>query len=385
MNDGISAERLSELVGLIYDAAIDPACWPVAMEEIRIELGFHNSTLNLQHLPSGRMLTNVTTNITSEYLSLMDDAGPAVIDQWGGPEVAMAIPLDEPAVLTQVNPAFDAETSTNPYYLAFAKPQRIIDVMAIGLARDERGIGTIAFGRHESAGPIGPRDVAVARLLIPHLQRAATINRMLDQAALARASFEATLDGLVVSVLLVDRERRILYANPAAWGMIRAGDTLRLSNGVLEANRAGATRALAVAVAQAASDESAIARRGLGIPLHSGGGAPAALHVLPLRPGRAGGDGGAVAAIFVAQADAPFVAPTKVVAALFDLTPAEGRVFEQIATGLTVADAAEALCIAPSTVKTHLLRIYGKLGVRRQSAVVQIAASLVPPVGRADP
>jgi PAS domain-containing protein len=291
MSDGISAERLSQLVGLIYDAAIDPARWPTVMEEIRTELGFHNSTLNLQHLPSGRMLTNVTTNITPEYLAMMEGAGPDVIEQWGGAQVAMSIPLDEPAVLTQVNPAFDVRTTTNRYYLAFARPQGIVDVMAIGLARDERGIGTLSFGRHEKAGPIGAREIAVARLLVPHLQRAATINRMLDEAVLARASFEATLEVLAVPVVLVDRDSRMLYANPPARLMLERGDTIRLQDGALEARNAGAASALAVAIAHAARNESGIARRGLGIPLHGGGGGGAgALHVLPLRPGRAGGE-----------------------------------------------------------------------------------------------
>jgi DNA-binding CsgD family transcriptional regulator/PAS domain-containing protein len=385
MSDGISAERLSQLVGLIYDAAIDPARWPTVMEEIRTELGFHNSTLNLQHLPSGRMLTNVTTNITPEYLAMMEGAGPDVIEQWGGAQVAMSIPLDEPAVLTQVNPAFDVRTTTNRYYLAFARPQGIVDVMAIGLARDERGIGTLSFGRHEKAGPIGAREIAVARLLVPHLQRAATINRMLDEAVLARASFEATLELLAVPVVLVDRDSRMLYANPPARLMLERGDTIRLQDGALEARNAGAASALAVAIAHAARNESGIARRGLGIPLHGGGGGGAgALHVLPLRPGRAGGESGAVAAVFVAQADAPFVAPTAVVASLFDLTPAEARVFEQVASGRTVAEAAVTLGVGQSTAKTHLLRIYGKVGVRRQSALMQIAASLAPPVLQGD-
>jgi DNA-binding CsgD family transcriptional regulator/PAS domain-containing protein len=380
MSDWISAERLSQLVGLIYDAAIDPARWPMVMEEIRTELGFHNSTLNLQHLPSGRMLTNLTTNIAAEYVALMDGAGADVIEQWGGAAVAMSIPLDQPAVLTKVNPAFDFHTSTNRYYLEFGKPQRIIDVMAIGLARDERGIGTLSFGRHESAGPIGEREVAIARLLVPHLQRAATINRMLDDTILARASFEAVLEALAVPVVLVGGEGQVLYTNPPARSLLDRGDPIRQSNGALDARNAGVASALAVAIAHAAGDESGIARRGLGIPLHGGDGVPGALHVLPLRPGRRGGDSGAVAAVFVAQADAPFVAPTEVVASLFDLTPAEARVFEQIAGGRTLAEVAEALGVERSTVKTHLLRIYDKVGVRRQGALIQIAASLAPAI-----
>ena len=180
MHEPISAARLSELVGLIYDCAIEPARWPIAMEAIRAELDFHNATLDLIRLPSGAALSNVVCNVPPQYLELMAGAGPDVVDQWGGPEVMLALPLDRPAVLTRVNPDFDHETTTNPYYTAFARPQGIIDALAIGLARDARAIGSLSFGRHESAGPIGDREVEIAHLLVPHLQRAATINRMLE-------------------------------------------------------------------------------------------------------------------------------------------------------------------------------------------------------------
>ena len=109
-------------------------------------------------------------------------------------------------------------------------------------------------------------------------------------------------------------------------------------------------------------------------------GSVGALHVLPLRPGRLPLDAGTVAAVFVAQADTPFVPPTKIVAALFGLTPAEARVFEQIVAGRTVAEASDALGIGRSTVRTHLLRLFDKTGVRRQAELIQIATSLAGPV-----
>jgi DNA-binding CsgD family transcriptional regulator len=51
------------------------------------------------------------------------------------------------------------------------------------------------------------------------------------------------------------------------------------------------------------------------------------------------------------------------------LTPAELAVAREIAAGSTNAQAAERLFIAPSTVKTHLERIYTKVGVRGRAAL----------------
>lgn len=376
----IAAARLSDLVGLIYDCAIDPERWPIAMEAIRIELGFHNATLDLIDLPSAAALTSITCNIPSHYLAMMADAGPDIIEQWGGEALVQSLPLDRPAVLSHVNPAFDLATATNPYYLTFAKPQGIIDVLSIGLARDARAIGTVSFGRHVSAGPIGEREVAIARLLVPHLQRAATINRILEGAVLAQATFAATLDTLTVPVFLVDAALGVVHANPAARTVADRGDMVRIARGRLQTGATGASNALEAAVVQAARNESELERRGLGIPVSRLDGGRGALHVLPLCCGNRHNDRGAVAAVFVASIDTPFVAPTEMAAALFGLTPAETRLFEHLVTGHTQATAAVALGVERSTVKSHLLQIYDKVGVRRQSDLVRVAASLKLPI-----
>ncbi|MGX5829985.1 LuxR C-terminal-related transcriptional regulator [Mesorhizobium sp. 43Arga] len=65
--------------------------------------------------------------------------------------------------------------------------------------------------------------------------------------------------------------------------------------------------------------------------------------------------------------------PTALVTALFGLTPAEARVFEQIVAGRTVAEASDALNVEHSTVRTHLLRLFEKTGVRRQTELVRLA------------
>ncbi|MDR3509765.1 MAG: helix-turn-helix transcriptional regulator [Caulobacteraceae bacterium] len=283
-------------------------------------------------------------------------------------------------MLSRVNPiAIDFERTTNRYTLEWAKPQGLSDVIAVGLARDADALGALAFGRHIDAGPIGEREEGIVSLLIPHLQRAATINRMLDLSAIAKATFEAAIDTLSVPVLLTDDLMRIVHANPAARRMLERGDLIRQKGGVLGAASKPVTRALEVAIERAVNDIGSLGRKGLGIPIRPNGGASAALHVLPLRQGAALAPR-AVVAIFVAHTGAPFVAPTEIVAALFDLTPAEARVFDRIAGGQTVAETAATLGVEASTIKTHLLRVYEKTGVRRRSELQHIASSLVAPI-----
>jgi DNA-binding CsgD family transcriptional regulator len=376
----IDPTRLSHLIGLIYDAAIDTTRWPIAMEAMRAELNCATSALSLQRMPSGEVVTNVATNIPQHYIDRMPGYAADVMEQWGGIDAVMALPISEPQVLSRINPnAVDFERSTNRYTLEWGKPQGLNDVIAVGLARDADALGSLSFGRHVDAGPLGEREEEIVRILIPHLQRAATINRMLDLSAIAKATFEAAIDTLSVPVLLTDDLMRIVHANPAARRMLERGDLIHEQGGVLGAATRPVAHALEIAIERAATDISSLGRKGLGIPVRRDGGANGALHVLPLRQGTALAPR-AVVAIFVAHTGTPFVAPTEIVAALFDLTAAESRVFDRIASGQTVGETAAALGVEASTVKTHLLRVYEKTGVRRRSELQQMASSLILPI-----
>jgi DNA-binding NarL/FixJ family response regulator len=57
------------------------------------------------------------------------------------------------------------------------------------------------------------------------------------------------------------------------------------------------------------------------------------------------------------------------------LTPREVEVLRLVAQGLTNAATGQRLCISEATVKTHLLRIFAKLGVDDRTAAVTVAMS----------
>lgn len=375
----IDPARLSELIGLIYDAAIDTRKWSIAMDAIRSELHCAISAFSLQ-MPVGTIAISVTNNIPQRFVDMMPGFILDVINQWGGIEALQARRLDEPYVLSRVNPReCDFALTTNRYALEWRQPQGLIDVIGVGLARDERALGTMQFARHRDVGSIGDREVEIMELLIPHLQRAATINRMLDLSAIAQATFEAAIETLSVPVLMTDEQLRIVYTNSAGQRLLERGDLINDHRGTLRTATKPATRALELAIERASTDLNALGRKGLGIPLRPDAGPHGALHVLPLRRGSTRAPG-AVVAVFVAHTDSPFIAPTEIVTALFELTPAEARVFGLIAKGHTMGEVAAELGVEQSTVKTHMLRIYEKTGVRRRSELQKMATSLALPI-----
>jgi DNA-binding CsgD family transcriptional regulator len=379
MKDFVPAARVSELIGLLYDCAIDPQRWEPALDAIYLELGFVNAALGIQAMPSGAPLLMVERGLQPAAALKTPEYFAGTLELWGGAKRIMEYPLDEPILLTQAT----GRTSFPGFYSwdRFAAPAGLIDLMVIAFARDADIIGSVAMGRHESQGPVGEPEMAALRLIAPHFRRAVAISRLLELKTVEAATFSSALESLSSGIVLVDEQLGVVHANGAASAMMETGDPIRRIAGKLVFSHPLATAALADAVAHCADAEHDLGRRGLGVPLKRKNGEALVAHVLPLRVGevRPGLNASATAAIFIAAAAAQPQLPGDALALLYDLTPAESRVFEFVAAGEVPADIANRLGVATATVKTHLLRVFQKTGCNRQADLVKLAGSLAMP------
>ena len=374
-----SIEHWSRLVGDIYDCAIAPERWGSLLERLCCELNLANGVLAVNALPSGETSIAVSVGITQYWLERMGGYGEEVLELWGGPPRIQEYPLEEPIVESQ---ATDRTTwQDNRYFTEWVVPQGLNDAVAIVLARDQTMVGSVTFGRRSTAGNVSEAELALLRLIAPHLRRAVTISKLLDAHALAASTFSRTLDALTAGVVLVNERLEIVHANKVAAEMLAARMPIRSRNGHLTLPSTVTTSSLHAAVALAAHDESKLGRRGLGIPIRYADAPAFVAHVLPLS-GRTPQmtANRASAAVFIAPAASPPNLPGEALAMLYDLTPAELRTFELIADGRTPHDVAAKLGIAHSTVKTHLQRVFEKTGCNRQADLVRLAASLSLPV-----
>jgi DNA-binding CsgD family transcriptional regulator len=381
MGSGISAEWLSDLIGMIYDCVIAPEKWNETIDAIRLALGFSSGALGVYALPAGDMALRYTAGIEAAMAARMTDYDTATAAElWGGPVKASQLPLGEPIIQSQ---ATDRGTwACNRYYSEWLKPQGIADILAVVVARDAASVGTLALGRHESASEIGTHEVEGLRLLAPHIRRAVAISRLFDLKAVEVSTFSSVIEALETGVVLVGGDLVIVHANAAAKAMLGAEDPILSRRGKLALRHQVTNGALEAALLQAVQDEAKLGQKGIAIPARREDGAALVLHVLPLRKGdiRSGLMQSAAAAIFVAHATAPPTLPTDALRLLYDLTPAETRVFELICKSRKQAEVASSLGIAPGTVKTHLDRIFDKTGCRRQAALVKLAASFTSPL-----
>ena len=98
-------------------------------------------------------------------------------------------------------------------------------------------------------------------------------------------------------------------------------------------------------------------------------------HVMPLE-GRQGTKLEADAVVFVADTGGAEPTPSQTLDLLFGLTPAEARAMEVVVGGSSTEDAARTMGIAPSTLRTHLLRVYAKTGRHSRAELVQLAREI---------
>jgi DNA-binding CsgD family transcriptional regulator len=82
----------------------------------------------------------------------------------------------------------------------------------------------------------------------------------------------------------------------------------------------------------------------------------------------------------VGERSLPLLPTERALVQTFGLTSTEARVARLVATGQGLDAAAHELGVSRNTVRTHLARVFGKTGTKRQAELTSILHSAFPPV-----
>ncbi|SEB91340.1 helix-turn-helix transcriptional regulator [Rhodobacter sp. 24-YEA-8] len=375
----ISPERLSALIARIYDCALDPSLWPDAMGAICDELDLRTGVVSLIDLGTGQPLLASATGFDPAWLGRLHEFSDGLVSLWGGEAVVRNMPLEEPAVLSAVNPVAISEESADPFHLGFNQPQGFVDAIAVGLTRDETMLGTIGFNRHESHGLVGPREIAIMRLLVPHLQRAIAVSRVLEMQQIRQTNLETALHAIRAPLFMIDSDLHLHFHNSAAEKVVADSGILRVVNGTLILTDPEAQRRVRKALLSVGACDDPAKASPFGTAFTDAENAPWVAHVLPIT-GRAGSAGAQYMLFLAGPSLREGSAALEALASLYALTGAETQVLQRLCTGQSAKQIAEDLGIALSTLKTHTLRIYEKTGLHRQAELVALARGALAPV-----
>jgi DNA-binding CsgD family transcriptional regulator len=382
MHEGDSAmhesERLSALIGDVYDAALDPTLWTKVLEDTAGFVGGSAAMLFWKDLASRRGQGFYHFGIDPTYVRSYFDKyikfDPATSCQLFA-RVGDVISMKD--FIT-----YDELIKTR-FYNEWFRPQQWVDGANGVLDKSAISGAMVGVVRHERDGLVDDEMLQRMRLITPHFRRAVLIGKVVDLKAAEAASLADTFDGISAGMLLVDAIGRIVHTNVAGHVMLSAADVLHTKGGRLEVNDQQTDQLLANTFATAGNGDAAVGIKGVAVPLVARDGERYVAHVLPLTSGarrQAGMSYAAVAALFVHKAALDTPSPPEAIAKAYKLTPMELRVLLAIVEVGGVPEVAEALGVAETTVKTHLGRTYQKTGAHRQADLVKLVAGFSNPL-----
>jgi DNA-binding CsgD family transcriptional regulator/PAS domain-containing protein len=379
MANAISAEAILDLVGSIYDCALDPSRWERTLLDVGDALDCPVLTLTLSDLRHDRLLLHKAAGIEPDQMEQVSKYVPEIHAALG--EALASLPsLDEPHVVSRhVTTAY---IETSPHFQEFLRPSGVVDAMTFFLMHTPVHMSCFSCFRRDGQGIIMDREIELGKLLLPHLRRAVTISNVLDVRTIEGARMTETLNALRCAVVLTNEHGTILQANRSAEHMLDKGGPIQSPQGVLRATAPSAASELRSAITLAAGNEAGIGKTGLAIRLTEPDVPPIFAHVLPLTGSdfRTRLQPAAVAAVFIgAPPDAQNGADT--LGAAYNLTPAETKVLASLFAGRTLAETATTLSITRRTAATHLEHIFLKTGVTRQAELMRLWTGLISPTG----
>lgn len=371
------SEQLSGLIADLYDTVLDRSLWPSALKKASAFVQGEASAIywNDAASNSGEVFFD-DGGIASHYRRLYFEKYVALNPTT---TVRYFAKVEEPIATEDLVP-YDEFLKTR-FYREWAKPQGLVDFVSIFLEKAAAKAAMFGVFRHERHGVVDQDTRRRMRLIAPHIRRAVMISKVVDLKQVETNSLAQALDGMRAGVILVDANGKVLHANTAAHVILSDGRVLHTTGGRLTSGDAKADAELKAIFSAAAQGDSPVGARGVPLPAADALG-PYIAHVLPLTVGerRRTAMPHAIAAVFVHKATMEAFSPPEAVAQTFKLTMSELRVLFAIVEVGGVPEVAEVLGVAPTTVRTHLGRVYEKTGAARQADLVKLVAGFVSPL-----
>ena len=212
MADAISSQALSELIGSIYDCALDPSRWDQTLPNVMDALDCRLLALTLTDLRHHRFLLLKTVGVEPHQMEQQLSKYVPEIHARLGETLASLPSLDEPHVVSRRLTAAQIEAS--PYHQECVKPAGIVDIMQFFLMHTPIHLAGFAVSRHQQQGIITDREIELGKLLLPHLRRAVTISWICHRWDIVQ--HRGVRSQLLSSLVAPSREADLSASRPAA-------------------------------------------------------------------------------------------------------------------------------------------------------------------------
>jgi DNA-binding CsgD family transcriptional regulator len=382
MSVRLTDETVHALINLIYEAACDPTRWPEFLRafagavEARGTLVYtHNFETMDASTASGECFPNAVIDFDPEFLGTLDYYNH--VNVWAQNETLLE--PGRPVTGSMLYP--ERKLPSTEFYADWLRPQDYFHAIGGIVLRDGPYAMKFSALRSRKAGDFNSEEIRLYQVLLPHLARAANIQRRFTFLQSLSNSSLAVLDTVPAAVMLLDASARALHSNAAAIAELRRADPFRLcpSGEVLVHGPSHAQTAVRTAIGAALASARCVNEQ---LPtvaqVSRRSGEMLFVHALPLPQSNRGGPSTMIrqrlaACALVVHGVASRI-PTvglQLLRHVYGLTPAEVKVARAIAEGETINSYAERNRLSRNTVASQLKRAFDKTGLKRQSDLVR--------------
>lgn len=362
----VQESALGPIIDRIQSAARDPSQWSRAVAAIAETCGGHCGVLyehdRVRHASAMIAAPGIDPGLIEAYEQYYH-----ALDPWNRPATCASMR----EVQRTHELMSDAEFLRSEFYQDHSRRADIFYSMGIVVDRTADSMTVFGVQCGHRKGPFTDEAAGIVKHLMPHLRQAYLTQRAMRTVTQMCATLTETLHLVPSPVLVVDGAGRLEFANHSAEALLRSGDGLRLSRGVVApADRdqvAGFSTMLA---------ELARGANGARPPAHDiavqrpAGDRPLLLRFAVLPQGEHGD--GARIAIFIDLAGGVARNIDRLEQSL-GLTKAETRLLEGLVAGESLAALSEKHRVSVNTLRVHLSRLFQKTGTHRQAELVRFA------------
>src|SRR5512139_900558 len=364
-------QGLTQLIGDIYDAALDSSRWNAVLAKIAEFTGGQAAGLLSKDSVSKSGNVFYQSGVDPYFVRLYSET------YWKFDPVASLPDCEVEQIVSIPDLVPYDEFKAGRFYREWAQPQGWADAANAVLEKSATCCAYLSILRNQASGMVDEDMRRRMRLIVPHVRRAVRTGKAIDLSQAEAATFADILDGLSPAIFLVDAEGQVVHGNAAGRSVLDKGDLLRPDAGRLTAIDTQVDQALHSAFIAAGKNDAEIGAKGSALPLKGRAGERYVANVLRLTVGekrKTGAASNAVVALFVRKAELEAEPSSEVIGKTYKLTPTELRVLRAVVDVGGVRQVAENLGVADTTVKTHLGRLFEKTGVSRQADLVKLVA-----------
>ena len=373
-----TTERALEIIGQIYDAALDPSLWTGTLQSLVPFLDVKQTVIADEDAIEPGVSVFYNSFSDPEWIELYTKSFMLINPM----RIAMTGRVMAGDVILTYDFMAPADYAQTPFARDLLARRGLADIAVAILDITTTRIAVLSAHRGFEHGFADEALRLKLKWLGPHFRRALTFGRFLERSTIEANTFAQTLDKLAAPVLIVSGSGTILHANVPAIALLASGEVTHKSPGRLTLHDSTAAAELTKTLAIIENGRVPMHGEGQAIAVRGRGKTRHVMTVLPLK----GEQWNAVAPRMTALAAicikaVAFEVPSTMTAlsTLYGLTRGETAVLVASVENGSIPEIAAVMGLAETTVKTHLKSVYRKTGAVRQADLVKLVAGAASP------